>query len=115
MRDFRRLEVWWESIALGQSIYQLTRDFPREERYGLTSQMRSAAVSISSNIAEGAGRGSRNELARFLRIAIGSTCELDSQIHFAIELGILERGTPAAIEVDRLRRRLIRLVDRVGT
>jgi four helix bundle protein len=113
VRDFRRFDVWWESIALGQSIYQLTRRFPREERYGLTSQMRSAVVSISSNIAEGAGRGSRNELARFLRIAIGSTRELDSQIHLSIELGILERDSPIPGETDRLRRRPVRLVDRV--
>ena len=113
VRDFRRLEVWSDSIALGKEIYRATRRFPREERYGLTSQMRSAVVSISSNIAEGAGRGSQNEFSRFLRIAIGSACELDSQVHLAIELGILERDTPIPSEIDRLRRRLVRLIERV--
>jgi four helix bundle protein len=113
VRDFRRFDVWHDSIALGKTIYEMTAGFPREERYGLTAQMRSAAVSISSNIAEGAGRGSRKELARFLKIAVGSVNELDSQIHFAVELGIIGDRPAATAEVDRLRRRLVRLVERV--
>lgn len=113
MRDFRRLDVWRDGIALGKTIYGATRQFPAEERYGLTSQMRSAVVSITSNIAEGAGRGSQNELSRFLRIAVGSICELDSQAHLAIELGLLERGSAIPGEIDRLRRRLMRLLEKV--
>ena len=113
VRDFRRLVVWQDSIVLGKEIYRLTLHFPREERYGLTAQMRSAAVSISSNIAEGAGRGSRKELVRFLRIALGSLCELDSQVHFAAELGYLQVADQVVTDVDRLRRRLIRLVNRI--
>jgi four helix bundle protein len=70
-------------------------------------------VSISSNIAEGAGRGSQKELARFLRIAIGSICELESQIELAIELGMMQPSPEITAQVDRTRRRLIRLVTRI--
>jgi four helix bundle protein len=112
VRDFRRLDVWRDSIALGKVIYRLTEDFPTRERFGLVAQLRSSVVSISSNIAEGAGRGSQKELARFLRIAIGSICELESQIELAIELG-MKPSPEITAQVDRTRRRLIRLVTRI--
>ena len=115
MRDFRRLDVWRDSIALGRAVYSLTEDFPKRERFGLVAQLRSSVVSISSNIAEGAGRGSQKELARFLRIAIGSTCELESQIELAIELGMMQPSPEITAQVDRTRRRLIRLVTRIET
>ena len=115
MRDFRRLEVWHEAIALAQSVYETTGVFPRQERFGLTAQMRSAAVSVSSNIAEGAGRGSAKEMARFLRIAVGSICELDSQAELAGRLGYLDLSEGIGDQADLLRRSVTRLIDRVSS
>jgi four helix bundle protein len=79
--------VWKESFALSVAIYKLTRDFPTEELYGLTSQIRRAAVSIPSNIAEGYGRGTRRDYRNFIAIARGSTLELQTQLAIAGELG----------------------------
>ncbi len=92
VRSFRDLLVWQRSIQLAVSVYRFTRSFPREELYGLTSQMRRAAVSISSNIAEGHGRGSTGENRQFLGMARGSNCELQSQIEVAraLEFGDLK-------------------------
>jgi four helix bundle protein len=79
MTDFRRLEAWQASQELAVSVYHLTEKFPTAERFGLTAQMRRAAVSIMSNIAEGAGRGTDKEFVAFLRIARGSLHEVESQ------------------------------------
>ncbi len=89
MHRFRRLDVWHESVDLAARIYELTKNYPVDERYGLTTQMRRAAISVSSNIAEGAGRGSTKEMARFLRVAIGSICELESQMEVSRKLGLV--------------------------
>lgn len=83
----RKLEAWQKSMALARSIYTLTAGFPDDERYGLRAQMRRAAVSIPSNIAEGAARGSDAEFVRFLRVARGSLAELETQLILASELG----------------------------
>jgi four helix bundle protein len=80
--------VWQRSIQLAVSIYSFTRGFPREELYGLTSQMRRAAVSVPSNIAEGHGRGSTGEYRQFLGMARGSNCELQTQLEIARALGM---------------------------
>ncbi len=85
--SYKDLRVWKESFALSVSIYKLTRDFPSEELYGLTSQLRRAAVSIPSNIAEGYGRGTRRDYRNFISIARGSTLELQTQLAIASELG----------------------------
>jgi four helix bundle protein len=77
MRNYRELEVWQESHKLTLELYKLSRQFPKEEMYGLTSQLRRAAVSIGANLAEGCGRRTSPELARFVRIAMGSASELD--------------------------------------
>jgi four helix bundle protein len=76
---FEKLDVWQKAVELADDVYRLTRAFPNEERFGLTSQMRRAAVSISSNIAEGTGRTSDAEFARFVEIAYGSLMEVVSQ------------------------------------
>jgi len=77
MKDFRKLTVWEKSHRLTLAIYRITESFPDTERYGLISQMRRASASIPTNIAEGSGRGSDAELARFLQIAMGSASELE--------------------------------------
>lgn len=86
VQSFRDLEVWQKSDELTVHIYKLTRKFPQEEIYGLTSQMRRSAVSIPSNIAEGSGRARTPDLMRFLSIARGSNCELQTQLIIAREL-----------------------------
>lgn len=80
VRDFRKLKVWEKGHALTLSIYTVSQNFPREELYGLTSQMRRAASSIPTNIAEGCGRNSDAELARFMQISMGSASELEYQL-----------------------------------
>ena len=89
MRDYRRLSVWSKAHELALMTYRLTNDFPDAERFGLTSQMRRAAVSIASNIAEGYGRGTDRDFARFLNIASGSNCELEYQLLLAVDLGYI--------------------------
>src|SRR5438094_10151782 len=79
MFNFEKLGVWQKEIAFADFIYSKTRKFPNEERFGLTSQMRRAAVSISSNIAEGSSRFSKTDFARFIEIATGSVFEVVSQ------------------------------------
>jgi four helix bundle protein len=77
MRNYRDLQVWSKAHNLTLELYRLSRQFPREEIYGITSQLRRAAVSIGANLAEGCGRRTSNELARFVRVAMGSASELD--------------------------------------
>ncbi|MGA2216684.1 MAG: four helix bundle protein [Terracidiphilus sp.] len=84
---FRDLQVWQRSIQSTVSIYRLTQSFPREEVYGLTSQMRRSAVSVASNIAEGQGRLTSGEFKQFLGIARGSNFELQTQLEIARQLG----------------------------
>lgn len=83
MGPHKNLRVWNESMELAQKVYQLTASFPREELFGLVSQMRRCAVSIPSNIAEGYGRGTNAELVHFLYISLGSSNELDSQLELS--------------------------------
>ena len=86
MRDFKRLQVWEKSHGLTLRIYELTAQFPREEIYGLTSQIRRACASIPTNIAEGCGRESPADFARFLQIAMGSASETEYLILLAHDL-----------------------------
>jgi len=89
MFNFEKLEVWKEAIDFADLVYEKTRTFPDAERFGLTSQMRRAAVSISSNIAEGSARASRQDFARFVEIATGSLFEVVSQSVIAKRQGFL--------------------------
>lgn len=89
MNGYQTLAVWQESFNLAKEICILTKSFPKEERYELTSQMRRAAVSIPSNLAEGYRRKSQGNLEQFTRIAYGSAAELETQILLAKELGYL--------------------------
>ena len=88
-RSFRDLDVWKLSIEIVKNIYQITNKFPNSEIYGLTSQLRSSAISIPSNIAEGQGRNSSKEFGQFLGIALGSLAELETQLIIAKEIEYL--------------------------
>ncbi|PHR14747.1 MAG: four helix bundle protein [Aequorivita sp.] len=96
--DHKELDVWRKSIDLVELIYSLTSSFPKSERFGLTSQMRRAAISISSNIAEGSARKGNKELLQFLNIALGSLAELETQYIISIRLAFLVKNN----EVDEL-------------
>jgi four helix bundle protein len=87
---YKNLIVWQKAMTLAKQVYELTRKLPREEIYGLTSQMRRAAVSIPSNIAEGQARQSPKEFAHFIKIAQGSKAELETQLLLCVEIGYLK-------------------------
>ena len=89
IRSYRELRVWQAAKALAVRIYRTTEGFPTRERYGLAAQMRSAAVSIASNVAEGYGRNNRGEYVQFLGIANGSLKELETQLLIAEEIGLM--------------------------
>ena len=86
MHNFKKLKVWNNSVDLAVEIYQLTKDFPNDEKFGLISQMRRAAVSISSNIAEGTARRTSKDFNSFLAIAVGSAFELETQLIISSKL-----------------------------
>ena len=94
MHDFRRLTAWQVGHELALEVYQATASFPPDERFGLTSQMRRSAASVPTNIAEGSGRGSEPDFARFLAIAVGSASELLYQVRLARDLGYLDDSKP---------------------
>ncbi|MFH4969245.1 four helix bundle protein [Gaetbulibacter sp. M240] len=90
VKSHQDLRVWQEAMDLVTKVYELTQDFPKDELYGLTSQIRRSAVSISSNIAEGAGRNGNKEFSRFLFIAFGSLSELETQLEISLRLGYIK-------------------------
>lgn len=119
MRDFRQLKVWEKAHALTLAVYQATSTFPRAELYGLTSQMRQSCASIPTNIAEGCGRGSSADMARFLYIALGSASELEYQLLLARDLEMLdaarhEQLTAETVEVKRMLASLIQKLNADG-
>lgn len=94
-----RLEVWKRSMRLVRSVYKATGSFPDEERFGLVAQLRRCAVSVPSNIAEGAARSSAKDFRRFRLMARGSLLEMDTQIWIARDLGFLDESGPLQVEV----------------
>ena len=92
LKSYRDLEVWKKSIDWVERIYLASKTFPQEERFGLTSQLRRAAVSIPSNIAEGAARSGTGEFLQFLSVASGSLAEAETQVMIANRLGMLEKS-----------------------
>jgi four helix bundle protein len=90
MFNFERLDCWHNGIEFADLVYDITRSFPSEERFGLTNQMRCAAVSVSSNVAEGCSRASASDYARFVEIAAGSLFEVVSQAFIARKRGFLD-------------------------
>ena len=103
--SFRDLEVWQESMILVEDLYNLSKQFPTEERFGLTSQIRRASVSIPSNIGEGARRKRRKAFLNHLDIALGSQGEVDVQLELAVRLGYCTKEA---------HRRIAERVDRIG-
>lgn len=91
LKNYKELSVWQKSYKLCLHIYKVTKRFPKDEMYGLTSQIRRSTVSIPSNIAEGYGRKTTLEYVRFLYIAYGSVCELETQIMISGDLGYVEK------------------------
>lgn len=89
MHRYKKLDIWKRAISLATKIYKATSIFPKEEQYGLTSQLRRCVVSIGSNIAEGAGRNTDKDFIRFLNIAYASTCELETQLIIARNLSLV--------------------------
>ncbi len=89
-KGYRRLRVWQEAHALTLLVYRLTKQFPKEELFGLTSQIRRAAVSVAANIVEGQTRSSKKEFIQFLRVANGSLVEVEYYIGLAFDLGYIE-------------------------
>ncbi|MHC5098035.1 MAG: four helix bundle protein [Planctomycetota bacterium] len=90
MKDFRELQVWHKAHKLALEVYKVSAAFPKEEIYSLTNQVRRAAVSIVTNIAEGCGRGSKKKLKQFLQISTGSASEVEYQILLSHELGYMD-------------------------
>lgn len=89
MRDFKQLNFWRKSIDLAKDIYELTKNFPQEEKFGITSQIRRSVVSISANISEGCGRETQKDFKNFLNIAMGSSKETENLLHLSKELGYI--------------------------
>ena len=92
MQDFKKIDIWKRSFKLSIEIYKATSSFPSHEKFGLGSQIRRAAISIPTNIAEGAGRISRKDFAHFLQIAMGSTSEVDCELLIARELEFIDNN-----------------------
>ncbi len=91
MHNYKELKIWKDGCSLVKIVYKVTKNFPSSEMYGLVSQMRRAAVSVPSNIAEGTGRASDKDFSRFLKIANGSLFELETQLILAHELGFIDK------------------------
>lgn len=115
MQDYRKLRVWKDAHSLTLEVYRATRSFPKEERYGLTSQIRRAATSVPSNIAEGCGRATNRDFAHFLRIARGSSNEVDYLLELSKDLEYLEAAVFADLSkrVDDIKRMLFGLIGKV--
>ena len=113
MRDYRKLRAFELADQLALAIYKCTKSFPKEEMFGLTSQLRRAAVSVPSNIVEGCAKSSQADYSRFLEIAYGSVCEVEYQLSLAERLGYLEENntkevTSLANETGRVLNGLLR-------
>jgi four helix bundle protein len=115
MRNFKDLRVWDEAHKLTLSVYKATQGFPREERFGLTSQLRRASASIAANLAEGCGRRSDVEMARYVQIAMGSGAELSYHLLLARDLALLgeEEYATLSLAVDRVMKMLSALSGKI--
>jgi four helix bundle protein len=116
-RSHKDLDVWKKSVRLVVDLYKVSKRFPLDERFGLTSQIRRASTSVPANIAEGWGRGSTKEYIHFLKIARGSLTELDTHLIVSGELGLVDKTESAGIETaisdtGKMLNRLIKVLER---
>ncbi len=116
LKSYKDLKVWQKSYKLCLEIYRITIKFPKEERYGLTSQIRRSAVSIASNIAEGYGRQTTKDYIRLLYISYGSVCELETQVLLAGDLDLIEKVELVKLkkdiaEIERMLKALIKSLE----
>ncbi len=116
LKNYKELKVWQKAYQSCLEVYKITRGFPSDERYGLTSQMRRAAVSVPSNIAEGYGRKTTPEYIRSLYFAYGSNCELETQISLSGDLGYMKAQEEEILqknigEVERMLKALIKSLE----
>lgn len=110
MKDFKNLKIWEKAHEITLMIYEATRNFPKDELYGITGQIRRASVSISANIAEGCGRSGDKELSRFLQISMGSACELEYLLYLSRELKFLN-----SLSYEKIENKLITLKKMLST
>ncbi|HEY1062835.1 MAG TPA: four helix bundle protein [Daejeonella sp.] len=90
MHNFRKLNIWLDAIVLAKEVYKVTSNYPKEEKFGLVSQINRCSVSVASNIAEGSSRSSNKEFSYFIKVALGSLFELETQLILSNEFGILD-------------------------
>ncbi|CAN5278904.1 four helix bundle protein [soil metagenome] len=116
MHNYKELSVWEKSVTLATDVYKSSKNFPEEELYGITSQIRRCAVSISSNIAEGADRKSKKEFSRFLYIANGSAYELETQLIISFNLSYLNENDyeNLIISITEIQKMLYSLIKRIA-
>lgn len=109
MRNYKKLEIWEISKNISLNVYKTTSSFPKTEQYGLTSQIRRAAVSVPSNIAEGCGKNTSSDLAKFIDIALGSLFELETQLLISLELKYISNDNFNSIDknIEICRRKII--------
>jgi len=117
LNTYKDLKVWQMAYKLALDVYRVTKRFPMDQRYGLSSQMQRAALSVPSNIAEGYGRRTRPDYLRSLFIANGSLCELETQVMLAVDLGYLSATESPGLQqllgdVERMLKALIRSLER---
>ena len=115
IKSFRDLEIWQKGIELVKDVYQVTEGFPTSELYGLVSQMRRAAVSATSNVAEGFRRGYSKEFKQFLGVALGSLAELETQLVISRELGYVQHADEERIveRIDHISRMIMNLMKKL--
>lgn len=114
MHNFKEFQVWQRSMKLVKEVYELTRSFPKEEKFGIISQIRRCAVSIPSNIAEGAGRKTNKDFSNFLSISLGSQFELETQLILSRDIGFLENENLAFVtnELNEIQKMTSVLIDK---